>query len=110
MRNRSIALFVRKDKVLSLQTHRDGGYVNELPGGGTESGEAPKEAALKDLKEEGGLAGSINSPLNILHWKEGSTEYAYLIDVSPEQKESIGFDPEVPADEEQAIKNARWLK
>ena len=109
MRDRSIALVVRNDKILSVQTHRSGRYINELPGGGIESAETPEEAALRELKEECGLVGTINRQLNILHWKDGSTEYVYLVDVSSEQQEMIGSDPETPEGEEQAIKNVRWL-
>ena len=62
------------------------------------------------MKEECGLDGTINRRLNVLHWKDGSTEYVFLIDVSDEQKEIIGQDPEISEGEEQAIKDVRWLK
>ena len=50
MRDRSMALVVRNNKILSVQTHRSGRYINELPGGGIEPGETPEEAALRELK------------------------------------------------------------
>lgn len=110
IRNRSIAVVVRDDKILSVQTYRAGGYINELPGGGIENGESPEEAAMRELKEECGLDGTINRQLNVLHRKDGSTEYVFLVDVNCKQKEIVGIDPEIPQGEEQPIKNVRWLK
>lgn len=45
MRDRSMALVVRNNKILSVQTHRSGRYINELAGGGIEPGETSEEAA-----------------------------------------------------------------
>ena len=109
MRDRSIALVVRNNRILSVQTYRSDRYINELPGGGIEPGETPEEAALRELKEECNLIGTISRQLNVLHRKGGSTEYVYFVDVSSEQREMIGSDPEIREGEEQAIKNVRWL-
>lgn len=109
MRNRSMALVVRDNKILSVQTYRFGRHINELPGGGIEAGESPEQAALRELQEECGLTGKINRPLNTLHWKDGSIEYVFLVDVSEDQQAVVGHDPEVTNGEEQAIKDVRWL-
>lgn len=109
MRNRSIAMVVRDNKILTVLTCRHGNYIHELPGGGIEPRETPEEAALRELREECGLVGVVNRQLNVLHWKDGSTEYVYLVDVPEEQREMTGFDPETPEGEEQAIRHVGWL-
>ena len=110
MRNRSMALVVRDEKILMVQALRRGGLFWELPGGGIEIGETPEEAALRELKEECGLTGVISRALSTLYCKDGSVEYVFLVDVSEEQKETVGTDPEVAEGAEQSIKNVSWKK
>lgn len=110
MRNRSMAMVIRDDRILMIETFRWGRRIFELPGGGIEAGESPERAALRELEEETGLKGQVKRPLNTMHCADGSVEYVFLVDVSPEQEAIVGSDPEVPEGKEQSIKNVCWKK
>lgn len=103
MRNRSMALVVRDNKILIVRTSR-----NEIPGGGIEPGETPAQAALRELKEETGLDGIIRRELSTLRRADGSEEYVFWVDVDEGQEAVTGKDPEVSEDE-QRIREVLWI-
>ena len=109
MRDRSIALVVRDTRILSVQTYRLGGYINELPGGGIEKGESPEEAAIRELKEECGLDGTILRPLAVQYKSGGGAEYSFEVSVPEGQEAITGYDPEEPVDNP-PLKEVLWMK
>ena len=58
-RPRAVDLVERDGKVLVIRRHLDGRDYAVLPGGGIEDGEAPADAALRELREECTLDGRV---------------------------------------------------
>ena len=78
-----------------------------IPGGGIEKGETPEQAAIRELKEECGLDGTIVKKLAEVY-SNGRTEYAFEVSVPEDQNAIKGYDPEEPIDN-QPIKDVCWM-
>lgn len=69
-RSRSVAIVVRDGKILMERVFYFGREFFTLPGGGIEKGETPKQACLRELKEECGLD-EINEKDRAFLWAYG---------------------------------------
>lgn len=108
MRNRSIVFVIRDQKILVEKLFVDNRFFYSIPGGGIEEGETPEETALRELKEECGLEGTIKRKLTEIYLSDGSTEYVFEVSVPDDQTPIVGFDPEESEDNQQ-IKDVCWL-
>ena len=70
-KNRSVAIVIRNGKILMERLcYKDANNGKEffsVPGGGIEEGETPEQAAIRELKEECGLDGTIVKPLSVIY-------------------------------------------
>lgn len=74
VRVRAGAILIRDGHLLLIRFQdpdEDGPYY-EIPGGGVEAGETPEEAAVRELREETGLLGSVGREVARV-WKGAGT-------------------------------------
>ncbi len=107
MRNRSVVFVVRNRKILMEKLCYAGKTFYSIPGGGIEQGETPEQTAIRELKEECGLDGTIIRKLTELY-NHDRTEYVFEVSVPENQKEITGYDPEEP-ENDQPIKEVLWM-
>lgn len=107
MRNRSVVFVIRNNKILMEKLLYEGRTFCSIPGGGIEEGETPEQAAIRELKEECGLDGTIVKKLAEVY-SNGRTEYAFEVSVPEDQNAIKGYDPEEPIDN-QPIKDVCWM-
>jgi len=68
MRIRAGAVLVEDDKVALIERFRDGKHYFVFPGGGSDEGETPEQAAVREMEEETGLRVSIQRKLAEIHF------------------------------------------
>ena len=95
------------DRLLMVQ-HRLGGQEWWcLPGGGVEGEETPGQAALRELKEECGVEGTILRETARAWYAGVDASCTFLIDIG-DQEVTMGSDPEF-GEADQVIADVRWM-
>ena len=111
MRNRSVVFVIRNKKILmeklSYPSLGDRVFYS-IPGGGIEDGETPEQAAIRELKEECSLDGTIVRKLTELY-NNDRTEHVFEVKVPDDQEPITGYDPEEAENEDPPLKEVLWL-
>lgn len=107
MRDRSVVFVIRDEKILMEKLCYGGRVFYSIPGGGIEDGETPEQTAIRELKEECGLDGTIVKKLSHNYCKDHE-EHAFWVQVSDDQQPIKGYDPEEAMDA-QPILDVLWM-
>lgn len=79
MRVRAGVVLIENGKVALIERHRAGVHYYVFPGGGVDKGETPKQAAVREMKEETGLRVTVRRKLAKIRFGSSKQVY-YLVD------------------------------
>jgi len=97
----------RKNKLLMVKHRQDDSEWWCLPGGAIEEGETPAEAAIRELKEECGISGTIIGETGVVIYSPEDRAYTFKVDIGT-QEPRIGTDPDYPQ-HKQVLVEVKWL-
>jgi ADP-ribose pyrophosphatase YjhB (NUDIX family) len=100
------AIVVRGDRILMVR-HKAATSHWCLPGGALEDDERPSDGALRELKEECNVAGTVVRKTSHLDYGDGDETCTFLVDVG-HQEPFLGCDPDVAAGNE-VLSEVRWV-
>jgi 8-oxo-dGTP diphosphatase len=104
---RAQCLVCRDNRILMVKHRLQGEEWWCLPGGGVEAGEAPDQAALRELQEECNLEGKIIRQTGRMLDADGTETVTFLIEAGSQQPR-MGADPEF-GQAEQILVDMQWL-
>ena len=96
-RNRACGALIKDDKVLMVYVVQPTRHFWTLPGGGIENGETPKEACVREFKEETGLDVSVKKFLfrySSQRPEKISTTDCFLVTTEDLSNLKLGTDPD----------------
>ena len=93
-------------KILMVNQAHDGRNYWCLPGCGVDKGETPKQAAVRELKEECGLDVLELRPVSTVVYPDNALHHTFLV-TGYEGRLITGYDPEF-SNEQQIIQSVAW--
>ncbi len=108
MEDRACIAFIEDGQILMVQQLDGGRMVWTFPGGGIRNGESPREAAVREAREEVNVYAKVG---RILYRGPRSTtkgEYYCFEGRIVRGEVSLGKDPELP-DDAQELQDVRWF-
>jgi len=100
-------MVTKDNKVLMVKHKMNESEYFTIPGGGIEKGETAEQAAVRELREECGVCGTIIKKLSEYLLPDNMTLSVFHMDIGG-QIPKLGYDPELSADA-QILTEVRWL-